>query len=53
MKKLTGKIFTSKYWWLALLLILVAVNFLTSVFHARFDLTKEKRYTLSKATKDS
>jgi gliding-associated putative ABC transporter substrate-binding component GldG len=31
---------------------LFAINFLASVLHARFDLTKEKRYTLSKATKD-
>src|SRR5258705_1762941 len=52
MKSTAGKIFASKYWWLALLVILFAVNFLASAFHARFDLTKEKRYTLSKATKD-
>jgi len=52
MMKVVGKIFTSKYWWLALLVILFAINFLASVFHARFDLTKEKRYTLSRATKD-
>jgi ABC-2 type transport system permease protein len=47
-----NKIFASKYWWLLLLVILFAINFLASSFHARFDLTKEKRYTLSKATKD-
>ena len=35
-----------------LLLILFGINFLASSFHARFDLTKEKRYTLSKATRD-
>src|SRR5258705_7551457 len=52
MKSTAGKIFASKYWWFALLVILGAVNFIASVFHARFDLTKEKRYTLSKATKD-
>jgi ABC-2 type transport system permease protein len=52
MKKGIEKIFASKFWWLLLLLILVGVNFLASVFHARFDLTKEKRYTLSKATKN-
>jgi len=46
------KIFASKYWWLLLLVVLFAVNYLASVIHARFDLTKEKRYTLSKATKD-
>jgi len=36
---------------LVLLLILVGINLLASVFHSRVDLTKEKRYTLSKATK--
>jgi len=46
------KIFASKYWWLFLLILLVGINFLASVFHSRFDLTKEKRYTLSKASKE-
>lgn len=46
------KIFASKYWWLLLLVALFGVNYLASVIHARFDLTKEKRYTLSKATKE-
>lgn len=50
--KRINKIFASKYWWLLLLLVLFGINFLASSFHARFDLTKEKRYTLSKATKD-
>jgi ABC-type uncharacterized transport system involved in gliding motility auxiliary subunit len=44
------KIFASKYWWLLLLVVLVAINFLASAYHSRIDLTKEKRYTLSKAT---
>lgn len=47
-----NKIFTSKFWWLALLFVLFAINYLASVFHFRFDLTKEKRYTLSKVTRD-
>ncbi len=47
-----GKIFASKFWWLFLLLVLFAINFLASAFHSRADLTKEKRYTLSKATKE-
>jgi len=46
------KIVTSKFWWLILLVILIVVNFLASSFHSRIDLTKEKRYTLSKATKE-
>jgi ABC-2 type transport system permease protein len=52
MKKGIEKIFASKFWWLMLLVIMFVVNYLGSVFHARVDLTKEKRYTLSKATKD-
>jgi hypothetical protein len=52
MKSTATKISASKYWWLALLAILLIINFLASAFHARFDLTKEKRYTLSKATKE-
>lgn len=52
MKSTVNKIFASRYWWLLLLVILFAVNYLAYAFHARFDLTKEKRYTLSKATKD-
>ena len=52
MRKGIEKIFASKYWWLMLLVALLIVNYLGSVFHARLDLTKEKRYTLSKATMD-
>jgi len=33
------------------LIIVIAINFLASNFHSRLDLTKEKRYTLSNATK--
>jgi gliding-associated putative ABC transporter substrate-binding component GldG len=44
------KLLTSKLWWLFLLVILFTVNFFASVFHTRFDLTKEKRYTISNAT---
>src|SRR6202008_5162766 len=50
--KSINKIWSSKLWWLFLLILVAAVNFLASNFHARLDLTKEKRYTLSKATKD-
>jgi ABC-2 type transport system permease protein len=46
------KIFYSKFWWVALLVIVTAVNFLASAFHSRIDLTKEKRYTLSNSTKN-
>jgi gliding-associated putative ABC transporter substrate-binding component GldG len=46
------KIVASKFWLIILLLILIGINFIASVYHSRFDLTKEKRYTLSKATKN-
>lgn len=46
-----NKILASKLWWLFLLIVLVGVNYLASVVHARVDLTQEKRYTLSPATK--
>jgi len=46
------KIISSKWALWVLLLVLLAVNLLASIFHRRFDLTKEKRYTLSNATKN-
>jgi len=49
--KSINKIWSSKLWWLFLLILVVAINFLASSFHSRLDLTKEKRYTLSKASK--
>lgn len=52
MRNIINKIFASKSWWLLLLVALFGINYLASVLHARFDLTKEKRYTLSRATKD-
>ena len=52
MRKGIKKIIVSKYWWLLLLVVLFAVNYLAFIFHARFDLTKEKRYTLSKTTRN-
>lgn len=42
---------SSGYGWIIILLLLVAVNFLASRFHGRLDLTKEKRYSLSAATR--
>jgi ABC-2 type transport system permease protein len=47
-----NKLIASKFGWLVLLVVLFIVNFLASSFHTRLDLTKEKRYTLSKATRD-
>jgi gliding-associated putative ABC transporter substrate-binding component GldG len=46
-----NKIMASKLWWLFLLIVLLGINYLASVVHTRVDLTQEKRYTLSPATK--
>jgi ABC-2 type transport system permease protein len=46
-----NKLISSKLWWLYLLIIIIAINFIASEFHYRLDLTQEKRYTLSKPTK--
>jgi gliding-associated putative ABC transporter substrate-binding component GldG len=42
----------SKYGWLAVLILLVLVNWLFSFIHYRSDLTAEKRYTVSGATRN-
>ena len=52
MKNLFDKILASKLGSLWLLLFLFLINFFASAFHSRIDLTKEKRYTLSKATRN-
>jgi gliding-associated putative ABC transporter substrate-binding component GldG len=41
----------TKYWWLYLLLGIVAINYVASLVHYRIDLTSENRYTLSSPTK--
>ena len=45
------KILSSKYSWLYLLIALIGINYIASELHFRFDLTKEKRFTLSNSTK--
>lgn len=52
MQHYINKIWNSKFWWMSLLVGVVGLNFIASSYHTRFDLTKEKRYTLSSATKD-
>ena len=49
--KFITKILQHKYWWLALIAFFVAVIFISSLLHAKLDLTQEKRYSLSNATK--
>lgn len=46
-----NKLLLSKYWWIYILIALIAINFLGSQIHFRVDLTQEKRYTLSQPTK--
>ncbi|MCC6288011.1 MAG: gliding motility-associated ABC transporter substrate-binding protein GldG [Chitinophagaceae bacterium] len=45
------KLIQSKYSWLLVLAAIVLVNYIASHLHARLDLTSEKRYTISKATR--
>lgn len=52
MNKMFSKILVSKLGWFYLLIVLVGINFLASIFHTRADLTREKRYTLSGATRN-
>jgi len=46
------KISTQKTWLPLVILLLIAINWLASVWHSRLDLTNEKRFTLSAATKN-
>src|SRR5687767_8422711 len=45
------KLLASKYWWIFILIALVAINYIASAIHLRYDLTQEKRYTLSQPTR--
>jgi gliding-associated putative ABC transporter substrate-binding component GldG len=46
------KILRSKYGWIIAIVALAVINYIASVVHARYDLTSEKRYTLSTPTKN-
>jgi ABC-2 type transport system permease protein len=48
---MSTKIFNNKFWLPIIFIILVAINWGASLFHARIDLTNEKRFTLSNPTK--
>ncbi len=50
MRKFVNTVIESKYGWLLLLAVVLAVNFIASFLPARIDLTKEKRYTLNRTT---
>lgn len=45
------KIFASAFGLPLIILMLIGINIFTSFWHVRFDLTNEKRFTLSKGTK--
>ncbi|MFT3950258.1 MAG: gliding motility-associated ABC transporter substrate-binding protein GldG [Agriterribacter sp.] len=45
------KLMQSKYSWLLVLAAIVLVNYIASQLHTRLDLTSEKRYTISNATR--
>ena len=42
----------TKYWWVYLLAAVIAINYIASLVHYRIDLTSEKRYTLTRPTKN-
>ncbi|MFY7963763.1 MAG: gliding motility-associated ABC transporter substrate-binding protein GldG [Chitinophagaceae bacterium] len=46
------KILQKKYWWILLLLFFGAILLVSSSLHTKLDLTKEKRFSISNATKD-
>lgn len=46
-----NKILKAKFWWIYLLIAVIAVNYVAALFHYRIDLTEEKRFTLSSPTK--
>jgi len=45
------KILQHKYWWLFIIPFFTVVVYVSSSLHSRLDLTKEKRYSLSRSTK--
>lgn len=45
------KLFNSRFGWFFLLVVVVLINVLASPVNARYDMTSEKRYTLSGAVK--
>ncbi len=50
--RIADKVLKQRYWWVPALLVFMVAIYLVSVFHYRFDLTAEKRYSLSRSTKE-
>ncbi|HMU08892.1 MAG TPA: gliding motility-associated ABC transporter substrate-binding protein GldG [Ferruginibacter sp.] len=51
MKNSLNKIGKTKIWLPLTVIVLIAINWLASLYHTRLDFTNEKRFTLSKPTK--
>ncbi len=51
MSRFLNRIISSGWGWLLLIIMLAAINYLSSLAHFRIDLTKEKRYTLGKESR--
>ncbi|MBI1344293.1 MAG: gliding motility-associated ABC transporter substrate-binding protein GldG [Terrimonas sp.] len=50
-KQFFYKLGQSRFWLVFVLIALFGINYLASVFHQRIDLTREKKFTLSKPTR--
>src|SRR2546423_14721823 len=42
----------SLIWWIGFIVGIIAINFIAAKAHSRYDLTEEKRYSLTSTTKD-
>jgi hypothetical protein len=45
------KLFNSRFGWLYLLIVIILLNILAAQVNARYDMTSEKRFTLTKPVK--
>ena len=45
------KLFNSRFSWLYLLIVIILLNILAAQVNARYDMTSEKRFTLTKPVK--
>ncbi len=50
--KVIDKVLNNKLWWLWLALVFILIIYTASLTHFRIDLTKEKRFSLSRSTKN-
>lgn len=51
MNKWSRTLWKSRFWWLPTLILLVILNYLSTLYHGRIDLTDEKRFTISAPVK--